>query len=72
MNSDTLTQVSIVFDNREYVCWIPSQFAARGKIISIDGVVERGAVKDVYSTVSYSAARERSSDWSRQRRASDI
>lgn len=42
--SDSLTQVSISYDDREYVCWIPSQFAIRGKIISIDNVIKRGVI----------------------------
>lgn len=70
--SDSLTQVSISYDDREYVCWIPSQFAIRGKIISIDNVIKRGVIKHVYSSMKYSVARERAADWTRQRRASDV
>jgi hypothetical protein len=70
--SDTLTQVAIVYDHREYVCWIPSHFAVKGKVVSIDDVMTNGVVNHVYSTMKYKEARVRSTDHAKQRKASDI
>ena len=58
-----------------YHCWLPSKFAIVGKIVDIeaDGVDLKGYyIREVWTELPTAVVKERSQDYKKTRRASDI
>lgn len=72
------TQMSGYQDTRwkEYICYVPSQFANKGRFLDIkneQGNWEDGwCVHEVYHTLPTVVVREREQDYKQTRKASDI
>lgn len=56
----------------EYVAWIPSSFAEKTRCLRIDGVHGNWYVREVHGTRPSDWVNEKSRDYTRQRKASDI
>lgn len=51
MSKDTLTQCRMTQGAREYVAFIPTKFARRGQVVSIDGKPGLWAVDACYAAI---------------------
>lgn len=56
----------------EYVAWIPSSFAEKGRSLRIDDVHGNWYVREVHGTRPSDWVNEKSRDYTKQRKASDI
>lgn len=71
MSKDTLTQCRMTQGAHEYVAFIPSKFARREQVVSIDGKPGFWTVEVCYSTIDAAEANERSRDHANHRDFSD-
>lgn len=55
-----------------YHCWLPNKYAVVGTCVDIDGVGDGWTVVAVYNELPTAVVVERSQDYKRTRRASDI
>lgn len=76
MPKETHTQCSLTKGPLEMVSWIPSEVAKVGNLVRLkdtEGIWTEGwQVRKVYATMDSPECRERSQDYKRTRKASDV
>jgi hypothetical protein len=55
-----------------YYCWLPKKFAVTGEIVDIKDVGEGWIVSETFTELPTAFVLERSQDYKKQRKASDI
>lgn len=77
MKNTTHTQCKLTRGDTQYICWLPTKYAILGKFLKLKDretdTWENGwQVKETFSTMNSDYVADRSRDFKRTRKASDI
>lgn len=70
--SDTMIHCLLTWWGAKYHCWLPKKYATIGNVIRIDGFDHNWTVADAWTELPTAVVLERSQDYKKTRKASDI